>query len=152
MAELEQPGQLWPSGLPTWGWEAAPVLLLERDLDAVMRFIQQVHQMLDSRALAAMINLVSRVTVELATGYGLDPQQDLQSYEALLREQFARPDWRMVPLDPEAMDLRLCAGGRMVECVQRDREPVLQAVPDEEGGQFSYPMTVGWVDRSIGLL
>jgi hypothetical protein len=49
----------------------------------------------------------------------------------------------MQALDPETFDLRLAAGGRLVECLAKDWDAILREAPDKDGNVDHYDMFIG---------
>jgi hypothetical protein len=49
-------------------------------------------------------------------------------------------------MDPATFDFRLCAHGRLVECVRNDWTPILKENLDDEGGQGTYSMFLALID------
>lgn len=145
-------GDMWPVPAGPWAWESAPVLDLDTTRGAVEAFIARVHAALADGDTDFMLRLTDRYIRELAVAYSLDPGQELKKSADLFSGQFAEPGWAMEPLEPDEHDLRLCAGGRLVECVRADREPILCGVPDADGGQYMFPMMVGAVGGQLRLL
>lgn len=142
----------WPVPAGPWAWESATVLDLVASLSLIEDFIAQVHQALESRDTDVMIHLASHHLREVSAAYSLDLAQEQQAGWDFLAEEFAKPDWVMEPLDPGTYDLRACAGGRLVECVRTDREPILREVSNAEGEYFFYPMRIGAVGGKLRIL
>jgi len=142
----------WPVPAGPWAWESAQPLDLETSLGAIEAFITRVHAALEARDAGFMLQLSTDHLGELAAAYTLDLAAERQTGIDVFAEEFGRPDWAMQPLEPKAHDLRLCAGGRLVECVRADREPILRAVPTADGEFYFFPMMLGAVGGQLRLL
>ena len=149
---VDWPSSQWPCPAGPWTWESAAVLDLETARKLVEDFIARVHRALEARDAGFMLQLSDIHLLELAAAYSLNLAQERQTGMDVFAEEFARPDWAMEPLDPGSYDLRLCAGGRLVECVRADREPILRAVPDAEGDFYFFTMLVGAVNGQLRVL
>ena len=149
---VDWPLAQWPTPAGPWAWESAPVLDLNGHRGHVEDFIARVHRLLEAGDAGTMLQLADHHLREVAAAYSLDLAQEQQAGTAFLAEEFAKPGWAMEPLDPEGYDLRPCAGGRLVECVRADREPILREVPSAEGEYFFYPMKIGAVGGQLRIL
>lgn len=130
------------TGTGPWRWEAAPVVTI------------------DVATRAQIEALLNRLWASLAQG---DPEPFLEAAEPRfdeLAQAFEDPPYKkrnafrklaaeiqgLQPLDPETFDMRLAAGGRMVECLQKDWQPILRGVPDEAGNEDQYDMFLARLD------
>lgn len=149
---VDWPADRWPCPAGPWAWESASVLDLETARGPVEDFIALVHKALVARDANFMLQVSDIHLRELAAAYSLDLTEERQTGMEVFAEEFARPDWAMTPLSPGDHDLRLCAGGRLVQCVRADREPVLCAEPDEDGDIYFFTMLIGVVNRQLRVL
>jgi len=144
----------WASGTPPaslgpWSWLSGDLLNTPAALTQVQSVIARMHNAFAIHDADFLIYMATPGLREICAAYALDPVGELSMFRSILMEEFSRDDWAMEPLEPEAFDLRLCAGGRLVECCRRDREPVLRATLDSEGQRYSYPMFVGAIGGEL---
>ena len=64
----------------------------------------------------------------------------------------ATEGWQVLPLEPEAFDLRLCAGGRLVEAVNRDWLPSVRFLAPDEEEPYGYPMLLGRIGAELAVV
>lgn len=149
---VDWPSDRWPSAAGPWSWQSAPPLDLQQHQAAITQFIGRVHRAMATRDIQFMINLAALHLRDLVAAYQLDWGEQQQEGRGIYQELFAKPDWAMEPLDPETYDLRLCAGGRLVECVRHDRDAILRSEKDAEGNRYNYPMMLGVVGGQLQVL
>ena len=149
---VDWPSSQWPCPVGPWAWESAALLVLNASWGHIEDFIARVHRALGAGDAGFMLQLSNIHLRELAAAYSLELAQERQTGMDVFAEEFARPDWAMEPLEPNSYDLRPCAGGRLVECVRADREPILRALPDAEGDIYFFTMFVGVVNGQLRVL
>jgi hypothetical protein len=83
---------------------------------------------------------------EVEKAFDLKPGSKAEHVRKVTLRDAALPWWGLQPLDPGQFDLRLCAGGRLVECIDRDFQPLLKENPDDDGGVRLYDMLLAKID------
>ncbi|OGS19038.1 MAG: hypothetical protein A2219_08235 [Elusimicrobia bacterium RIFOXYA2_FULL_50_26] len=117
-----------------WQWQTAPRLDLSTARVAeVQRLLQQLVESLQRGDGTLFVSLAGVKFEENGRAYGLGVGERKEKWRDDLAEMAGEKDWRVLPVAQTGMDLRLCAGGRMIECIGRDWMPVLRANPDAEG-------------------
>lgn len=136
-----------PVKLPRWRWfDAPPVADAAAVQPLVAAFVQQLAVSLaqgDPEPFLA----AARVRFEdLSVAY----QQPMAELAARWRDRIQRlaATRALQPVLPALSDvvLRPCAGGRLLECVAPDGEPVLRTEPDADGTRHSWPIRVAVVE------
>ncbi len=134
-------------------WESAKRV----DLDLKAR--EQIEELLKTLRKAFLrkrfdpvLDLVKPRLRQVEQAYGL-PEEDRQKVLSnILQELSSEPDWDMEPLKEDQWDLRVCGGGRLVECLTKDRKPILCATPDNTGGRFTFPAFLGKIGGEWKIL
>lgn len=136
-----------------WAWQGAEPLVMSGALMAdATRFVEQVWSVMANRDVAGQ-NALSDLNVrEGCVAYGTDPRATRADHNEILGNIFGDPTFAMRPLDHEAFDFRLVAGGRMVQCVGTDWRPVVRSEPDRGGTVMRVPLMIGRLDGRMAWL
>ena len=133
--------------LGEWQWENAPRLILDKDTrQEIVYFLGTLHKSLADGDPEPFLEASTIRLAEVEKAYGLKPGTKAAHVRKVTLRDAAQPWWGMQPLNPEAFDLRLCAGGRLVECIGRDFQPLLKERPDEDGGVGMYDMLLAKIE------
>jgi hypothetical protein len=110
-----------------WAWESAAALSLDAPtLESVTRMLRTFHDAFTAHDPAPILDLMHVYYHEYALAYpGRTAEQVMQSVAGSVSR--SRPKWEVAPLDPTQFDFRLCAGGRLVQCVDRAWNPLIRA-------------------------
>jgi hypothetical protein len=136
-----------------WTWQDAPELQLDEKLTAEVLVL--LNELRDSLAGGDTSPYIARQRTrldEVTRAYDLPPGQKESLIRLGNRRDVARPDFGFEPIDPEQLDLRLVAGGRLVECLALDREPVLREKRAKDGSRGLYPLLLGRVGEKLEIL
>jgi hypothetical protein len=110
-----------PEGFGHWAWQDAPAVYpTARDQRAVRQLIVQMHAALAQRDAETVLNMLTLQLTELAQALGLRATELMVDQGNYFRALFEHERWSMQPLDPDSLDLRPQAGGRLV--IIRDKE------------------------------
>ena len=131
------------SAFGRWGWQDAEQL---PSLDDALRirsldYISRLHGLLAAGQFATFVEESALKIEEYARAYGILAEPVRRSMLQALSSQAAALHLR--PLDPQAIDLRLVAGGRMIECLRTDRHHALEFAGEGEGPTFFLPTMIG---------
>ncbi len=141
------------SPFPRWRWERAePSREGARLTREVWEFAAEYRAALARRDLVRENALSALVHEEMCAAFGSDPVRRLDTLNGVLRQFWARIDWDMEPIDPSALEPRLCADGRLVQCVTRDGESPIRSNADADGGRLSVSMFLGRIDGRLRWL
>jgi hypothetical protein len=117
-------------------WERASRLAaLTPDISAsALQFVSQVRDVLQQGQARRLAPLMRPKIADTAASYGLDGEQKLvelvQQWEAFAKS----PNWELAPILPEQASLRLCGGGRFVDCIGKDWLPLIRSEDITAGG------------------
>lgn len=90
---------------------------------------------------------------EAAAAFGMDVEEHKQAFREQLRRIAAEPGFEMQPLNAETMDLRICAGGKLVDCVDRTWEPLLRTLKLASGAtRLRYPAKVASIGGELQIV
>lgn len=131
------------AGAGPWSWEKAERLLLDAATTAeVRRMIEQMKSIYRARDFDRLIRVKRFELSEWAQAYGEDEAAYAAQMRSILDEEFwGEASWSIADVDPAEHDLRLCAQGRLVECVARDCLPIIRT----SDGQARFGMRLGRV-------
>lgn len=133
-----------------WAWERAPVLTLDGPtVTEAVAVVRALHAVFERKDFNAISRVKERGTREAALAYGEDWAENEAAAARALDETWNAPGWAMEPLVAEDFDLRLVAGGRLIEAIGKNWEPLLRGTEDSEGSRLSFPVLIG---RDAGAL
>lgn len=113
-----------------WRWQdATPLTLDAPTLREVRAFLETLHGLLSKKDLPRFLALGQQRLADVERAYGRRPGEKAAEIDNAVKGELAKPDWGMLPLEPEAWDLRLCGGNRLIDCVRRDGAPILREKP-----------------------
>lgn len=135
------------SPFPPWAWERAEALTMGPALVAeVLAFLADYRAALVHRDIARENQLSALAHGEIAAAYGRAPGPWIAALNGVVQDEWRRTDWGVEPVDPDLLDLRLCANGRMVQCIRRDWDDAIRSTTDAEGGNMTVPLFLGRLD------
>lgn len=138
-AEVTVPLQVGP-----WNWQnAEPLELTPETVEQVAGVIELIRSGLDAGDTQPFMELGARALQEIARAFGDSPDQGVKTLRAVVDHSRHAKFWRFPPVPRELWDLRLVAGGRMIECVDQRWEPLVRSITDEEDNSFAMPLFVG---------
>jgi hypothetical protein len=128
-----------------WSWQRADVLHLTSAVHAEVRgVIRSVQDLYRSRQFDRLLAFKHLGLSEWATAYGESAADQAASMRRVFDEEiWGSPDWSIENLDPAQYDLRLCAQGRLVECIAKDWWPIVRAAPTPSGARTRFAMLLG---------
>lgn len=136
-----------------WAWQAAsPMSLSAGDASEIAAMLNALRSSLSQRSPDLLLQLAAIRTDEIERAYGLPRGSRAQLGRDILTEVFAKPTFAMAPLKPEQFDFRGCAGGRLVECIAKDWQPILRQQPVSDEAPIDLPMLVGRVGGKLAIL
>jgi hypothetical protein len=133
-----------PIGPRAWE-QATPVEEAAGPPSSLIEFLQQAEETLQSRDIEGAVALFEVKTRELAKVNGLDVEAQLGNQRAYMESLFRDPFWGMTPVNPDGVQIRCAAGGRIVFVRARYGRHPLKSVPDAEGITSYFPIAVSFV-------
>jgi hypothetical protein len=134
-----------PSAFGRWAWESATTFTsISGSLrGSVLEYLTFLHDLLATgqfeRFIAESEIKLKELTVR---AYGIEAGPFRDEMLAGLSSHLG-PPYELAPLVPEEIDLRLVAGGRLIECLKRDYGYVLESNHPETKDTFFLPIMVG---------
>jgi len=130
-----------------WAWQVAPKLELDEATRAsVHEFLGKARADLEAFDAEAHIQRCILHLRELGRAYDTRASKKMNLIRMALEEDSKKAGFGFEELDPETYSLRLIAGGRMIECIGKDWEPLIREKPSPEGDSGSYEMRIAKVD------
>ncbi len=142
-----------PIKFPRWRWLDAPEI---DNLDALkptlLSHVQGIAVALAKGEVDVFLE-ASRLRIEeLALAYQ-QPAVDLKArLRARLQLLYATKALKMIIPGIEDLRLRLCASGRLIECMGAGGEPVLRTAPAPDGSRVSWPIRLAVVNGQCIVL
>jgi hypothetical protein len=127
------------TGTGPWLWEGLPEITLdEAARGEIGEFLEGLRASLEKQDPEPFLAAGAPRFDELAKAYE-DPPYKKRNILRRTTEEIEG----MQALDPETFDLRLAAGGRLVECLAKDWDAILREAPDKDGNVDHYDMFIG---------
>lgn len=128
-----------------WSWEQAEVLRLtpamEREVRGVIHSVQGLYR---TKQFDRLLAFKQHGVSEWAVAYGESAAVQASRMRRVFDDEiWNAPDWSIEDLDPAEYDLRLCAGGRLVECIAKDWEPIVRTRFDPTRPRTRFAMLLG---------
>ncbi len=139
-----------------WLWQDAPVLTLDDAARAeAVSVLESVQNALFGGDLGRMLDLVKVRWEEVDRAYpGRNDGDDRASLGSWLSELASEPH-RRLPLRPSEHDFRLVAGGRVIECIDKDFMPslrILQEIEPNRWAETPYPVYLARIQNRLTVV
>lgn len=125
---------------------AKPLTLDEDTIDEVTQFIFFIRDLIEEGDADSILDISDGKYREIAAAYNLSSEERAGLFRQLLTQESAKPYWIFETPEDEEISLRLCARGKLIECIGHDWKPVIRGVPSPEG-RFMFPMLIGKLDE-----
>lgn len=113
-----------------WRWQdATPLTLDEATVREVTTFLETLHGLLSKKDLARFLALTQARLSDVERAYKRRSGEKAAEVLNAVKDEVQKAEWGMLPLEPEAWDLRLVGSNRLVDCVRRDGAPILREKP-----------------------
>jgi hypothetical protein len=125
-----------------WDWEAAERLKLEAaTIDSAAGVIESIRASLAAGDPDVLLRLAAGKFANAARAFPARPFNALvEQFRRVVVRDSAASGWSLPKLDRSQLDFRLAAGGRVLECINRDWHPTLRTVALSDGYPKYYPM------------
>lgn len=137
-----------------WAWETAKAF---RVIDPTVRtqvldYVRSLHALLAAGDFNGYMSESAAKLEELtAQAYGLSAEGMRKNMLQALKTH-SEPSYSLRPFDPQEVDLRLIADGRMIECLRKDRGYVLEYANTKSADTFFLPLMVGQIQTRWRIL
>lgn len=138
-----------------WAWQSAQRYEV---FDRVLRsraydYLAYLHGLLAAGRVAEFVE-TNRLRLEeiTARAYGVSPRPLRRTLTQAIEQHASSEEWSLLPLDPREIDLRLVAGGRMIECLRTNRHNALEYVRKDSPETFFLPAMIGVLGNSWQIL
>lgn len=125
---------------------AKPLTLDEDTVDEVTQFIFFIRDLIEEGDADSILEISGGKYREVAAAYDLSAEERANLFRQVLAQESRKPYWIFETPEDEEISLRLCARGKLIECIGRDWKPVIRGVPSPEG-RFMFPMLIGKLDE-----
>jgi len=133
--------------LGEWAWEGAPRIVLDEEtVKEIEEYLTALQKALAEGDPEPFIEAGAIRLQEVEKAFDLKAGSKAEHVRKVTLRDAAEPWWGLQSLDSGQFDLRLCAGGRLVECVGRDFQPLLKENQDDDGGVGSYDMILAKIN------
>lgn len=142
-----------PVKFPRWRWLDMPVVDDPASAQPVVaRFIQTLALALAKGEADAMVQAARLRFEELAMAYQQPVAELVARWRA--RIQLLQASKALQVMVPTLADvtLRPCAGGRLLECVAPDGQPILRTEAADDGSRHAWPVRVAVIDGQCHIL
>ena len=129
--------------LGAWAWQSAEILTLnDSTRKSATEFINKIKTAYENADPEPILASGKIKAAEIAR---IDPEFGGAAFEEMVRGQLGEmkgsPEWKPSGLSEDQYDLRLVAGGRLIEAIAKDWQPILRMVNDN----FRLAMLIGRV-------
>ena len=125
---------------------AKPLTLDEETVDEVSQFIFFIRDLIEEGDADSILDISGGKYREVAAAYNISAEERTNLFQQLLAQESEKPYWIFETPEDEEFSLRLCAHGKLIECVAHDWKPLIRGVPSPEG-RFMFPMLIGKIDE-----
>lgn len=125
-----------------WGWESAEKLQLDTaTIDSAANVLESIRTSLAASNPEVLLRLATGKFANAAVAFPARPYNVLvEQFRRVVARDASAPGWAFPPLDRERFDFRLVAGGRLLECINRDWRPTLRTAVLSDGYPKYYPL------------
>lgn len=146
----------FPCPRPTgsWAWQSSPRLVLDgglrRRVNTLLSLLIESLRRADAQLFLRLADVRFR---EVCAAFGEDAAERKERWAAGLRRLSSEPNWLLPEPEEAMMALRLCAGGRLIECLAADWRPIVRARQDERGVfRVTYPLFLAMIDGQLAIV
>jgi hypothetical protein len=131
-----------------WKWQDAPVLKLDSfAMIELSEFLESLRESIGKGEPEPFIEVSEIRLEEISRAYSTDVAERRAMIDRGVYVDATAPGFEMAPLHPDHFDFRLCVGGRMVECIATDWDPILRGGPNRQGSYCYYDMFLSQIEE-----
>lgn len=151
LRQEEQPFPKWVPGSgdlgPMFGplhWQKfSPLTLDPETIASLKKFALQIRDEIETGQPEGILAISREKYTEVARAYGLDKNERAGVFRNVLKDHSSDEDGLFQTPETDEWSFRLCADGRLVECIAKDWTPLIEGIRVPGKGRFLYPMLVG---------
>ena len=145
-----------------WAWQSAEQLSLNHEtLEAIAKVVELVHHDFGTGDPSRIVRLSKIRYEESARAYpaaGETPDYIEKEFVEYLLESAKNHTWTMKPLNLNNASFRICADGRMVQCIDKDWNPLIIAQAQdleekqEKIDEFPFPIFLSKINGEFKIV
>ena len=139
-----------------WAWQDGADIKLDNDTKKeIMSLLMELRDAFTKGDGQKILDLAK---MRLGDGDRANPAVDRNKQNQRFIEHFKEyesyPDWGMEPLSPLEADFRIVAGGKMVECIRNDWQPLIISKPlkDWDGDRYDYRVFLSKIKGKLHIV
>lgn len=136
----------------SWSWETAPPLSLQNDKTEILSNVQKIHALFRDGNGTELLKLMRTYIDETVRAFPVWSPADL---EGSITTSVGRNPTRengIEELHPDKFSFRLCADGRLVECIDENWLPIIRSKPQADGWFYPFPIFLGRTPNGLQIL
>jgi hypothetical protein len=139
------------TGLGPWKWQSADVLTLDDStLASACEAVESIRDYFFKGDAAAINKMAKHHYKELYQAYPAWPKGMMEEgMTESLKRNARRSSWKPAKLTREDFELRLVAGGRLLEVIDKEWQPIIR---EEEEGGVDYRVMIGRIEGEWHIL
>jgi len=142
------------SSWPRWSWlDGDRVTLSNEVTDRVHTLLRLLVEGMEKGDPSRYMRAAETRFAEIARAYGLSERETQGNFLEDFQEVSAEPEFRMAEVARDKMALRLCADGKVIDCLDTNFEPLLRATPRGDGSTpIRFPMKVAVFGQQMRVI
>jgi hypothetical protein len=142
-----------PSVGKPWDWLSGDTFEGADSLAPVAALLAQLRESMNRRDIEPFMARAHIRFRNISAAYALNAAEEMQEFRESFLASSAEAGFRMLETDPKMMDLRICAGGKLVDCVDTFWEPVLRSAPlPNRVTRVRYPIKVARIAGKLEIV
>lgn len=143
-----------PQSWPRWSWlDGASMTLSDGISSGVLALLESIAEGMRRSDLTPYLNAAELKFAELARAYDLSERQTRDNFIEQFRRLSEKPNFEIAPVARENAALRLCADGKVIDCIDASFEPLLRAVKRPDGViPVRYPIKLAMIGQQLKII
>jgi hypothetical protein len=128
-----------------WAWQSLPRLRFDpATTSAVEEVLERIRDSFQRGDPSVLVDLARPKFEAAARAYPTRTlPQIIEQFEGVVRRYASTPGWGMQPLAPDQFSFRVVAGGRLIECINKDWKATVRSAPLASGFPYYFPIFLG---------